>query len=162
MSRELPSSRACLTRPGPRSQDAKKAQKKEVKQALKALSLSHEPPAYVAENDCDELLRNFGLPLSKLGPLKITFGDRVVAKADVFSKTKAGVPSPASPLLGPSQLARRSISQRARREQRGRSVRRHALLWSLVEKTGRSAAGTSLLQHQGCPPGGCLTRTPRA
>lgn len=73
------------------AQDAKKAQKKEVKQALKALSLSHEPPAYVAENDADALLlTHCGMPVSKLSLLKVSYGEsRSVSKADVFSKTKA-------------------------------------------------------------------------
>ena len=71
-------------------QDAKKAAKKEVKQQLKALSLSHEPPAYVANDDCDAILRSFGLPLSKLASLHVEWDGRVVNKAEsFFSKTKA-------------------------------------------------------------------------
>lgn len=75
----------------PCDQDAKKAQKKEVKQALKALSLDREPPAYVDEHDADALLlTHMGMPVSKLAALKVAFGEsRTVNKADVFSKTKA-------------------------------------------------------------------------
>ena len=61
-----------------------------MKQQLKALSLSHEPPAYVANDDCDGIMRSFGLPLSKLTPLHVEWDGRVVNKAEsFFSKTKA-------------------------------------------------------------------------
>jgi hypothetical protein len=61
-----------------------------VKVALKALSLSHEPPAYVADDDCDAILRGMGLPLSKLSKLQVDFDGRQVNKAEsFFSKTKA-------------------------------------------------------------------------
>jgi len=71
-------------------QDAKKAAKKDVKQQLKALSLSHEPPAYVADDDCDGILRAFGMPVSKLTPLHVEWDGRVVNKSEsFFSKTKA-------------------------------------------------------------------------
>ena len=61
-----------------------------MKQQLKALSLSHEPPAYVANDDADGILRAFGLPLSKLLPLHVEWDGRVVNKAEsFFSKTKA-------------------------------------------------------------------------
>jgi hypothetical protein len=70
-------------------QDAKKAAKKDVKQALKALHLDREPPAYVDEHDADAFLLACGLPVSKLATLKVTFGERLVSRGDLFSKTKA-------------------------------------------------------------------------
>ncbi len=61
-----------------------------MKVQLKALSLSHEPPAYVADNDCDAILRGMGLPLSKLAKLDVSYDGRAVNKAEsFFSKTKA-------------------------------------------------------------------------
>ncbi len=65
-------------------------QKKDVKQQLKALHLSHEPPAYVSDSDCDALLRGMGLPLSKMACLHVEWDGRAVAKSEsFFSKTKA-------------------------------------------------------------------------
>jgi hypothetical protein len=69
--------------------DAKKAQKKDVRDQLKALHLSHEPPAYVDAHDCDGFLLACGLPVSKLAHLDVSFNTRVVVRADLFSKTKA-------------------------------------------------------------------------
>jgi hypothetical protein len=60
-----------------------------VKQALKALHLDREPPAYVDEHDADAFLLACGLPVSKLATLKVTFGERLVSRGDLFSKTKA-------------------------------------------------------------------------
>lgn len=61
-----------------------------MKATLKALSLSHEPPAFVSDTDCNGILRAFGLPLSKLAPLHVEWDGRVVNKAEsFFSKTKA-------------------------------------------------------------------------
>ena len=70
-------------------QDAKKAAKKDVKQALKALHLDREPPAYVDAHDADAFLLACGLPVSKLATLKVNFGERLVSRGDLFSKTKA-------------------------------------------------------------------------
>ena len=71
-------------------QDAKKAQKKDVKMALKALHLDREPPAYVDAHDADAFLLACGLPVSKLADLKVAFGEgRLVNRGDLFSKTKA-------------------------------------------------------------------------
>jgi len=69
--------------------DAKKAAKKDVKQALKALHLDREPPAYVDAHDADAFLLACGLPVSKLATLKVNFGERLVSRGDLFSKTKA-------------------------------------------------------------------------
>jgi hypothetical protein len=72
-----------------KAKEAKKTQKKEVKQALKALHLSHEAPAYVDPKDCDALLLGLGLPVSKLKALDVSFEGRVVHAGDLFSRTKA-------------------------------------------------------------------------
>ena len=70
------------------AEDAKKAQKAEIKSALKALSLAHEPPAFVADGDCDAVLTSLGLPALPL--LSVKYDAREVNKAaSFFSKTKA-------------------------------------------------------------------------
>jgi hypothetical protein len=59
-------------------------------QALKALHLSHEAPAYVSATDCDALLLGLGLPLSKLVHLDVEFDERgPLERGSLYSKTKA-------------------------------------------------------------------------
>jgi hypothetical protein len=85
-----------------------------VKVQLKALSLSHEPPAYVADNDCDAILRGMGLPLSKLAKLDVSYDGRAVNKAEsFFSKTKAAHRCGTRPRACARAVVRYAPTQRA-------------------------------------------------
>ena len=81
-----------------------------MKQQLKALSLSHEPPAYVSDTDCNAIMLSFGLPLSKLSTLAVEWDGRKVTKAEsFFSKTTAAHRG----AIGARARARRGATPRA-------------------------------------------------
>lgn len=74
----------------PPAEEAKKAQKLEVKAELKALSLSHVPPAFVTDTDCDAVLKSLKLPVSlPLLTVKYDTHRSINKAASFYSKTKA-------------------------------------------------------------------------